>query len=135
LWFLARKARRAGAEAAQGRQELEALAAQNAELSVLLQQTVERLQLLARVHRDMTERELDLEQLLQALARRTCEVLGDAVGIYLPDGDHPPLRAVEAAAPEGLEALRPAFVGWPAPGLPAWVGRAMAAGEALRLSG
>jgi len=82
---------------------LETLAAQNAELSGLLWKTVDRLQILASVDRAFSERTLDLDGLLQALATRACDSVGEVVGVYLVEEHQPALRAFEARDPE----LRP----------------------------
>jgi signal transduction histidine kinase len=108
LCGLAAAQRRTRRSAAQGETAQQArvqqLTDQNSRLTTLLERTVTRLQLLGDLHKELTERTLDLDALLGVMARRTAEVLGDAVGIYLPEGGQPPLRAFHAPAlePEGL---------------------------------
>lgn len=117
------------AEARTLRERLDRLAARNAELSRLLQRSVERLQLLAQVDRELTDRALDLEGLLSALARRLAHAVGDAAAVYLPEPGRPAWRALEGAAPSlrdrAVELLQAAGL----EGEPAEVREAMALGR------
>ncbi len=83
------------AENEAARVALETLAAQNAELSSLLWKTVDRLQVLSSIDRDFSERTLDLDSLLKSLASRTCDAVGEVVGVYLVEEHQPALRAFE----------------------------------------
>ncbi len=87
---------------------LETLAAQNAELSSLLWKTVDRLQVLSSIDRDFSERTLDLDSLLKSLASRTCDAVGEVVGVYLVEEHQPALRAFEVRhrnLKEGVQSL------------------------------
>jgi signal transduction histidine kinase len=112
-WWRQVRAERARTEAAaqDGRKQVDVLAHQNAEMSQLLERTVDRLQLLSQIHRELTERTLDLDGLLDAMAKRTAEVVGDAVGIYLPEANQPALRAFQARSEALLERARQLFAG------------------------
>lgn len=85
------------AEARALREKLDRLSGRNADLSRLHQRSVERLQLLAQVDRELTDRVLDLQALLSTLARRLAHLVGDAVAIYLPEPGRPAWRALEGA--------------------------------------
>lgn len=85
------------AEARALREKLDRLSARNGDLSRLLQRSVERLQTLAQVDRELTDRALDLESLLSTLARRLAHLVGDAAAIYLPEPGRPAWRALEGA--------------------------------------
>ncbi|HYV45797.1 MAG TPA: hypothetical protein VFA20_13105 [Myxococcaceae bacterium] len=79
------------------REKLDRLSARNVELSGLLQRSVERLQLLAQVDRELTDRALDLDALLSTLARRLAHAVGDAAAVYLPEQGRPAWRGLEGA--------------------------------------
>jgi hypothetical protein len=70
---------------------------------------VDRLQLVSSIDSDFTERTLDLDGLLRALASRTCEALGDVVGVYLREEHHGSLRVLETRAPVDRERVKPLF--------------------------
>jgi hypothetical protein len=81
------------------RVRLDRLAARNAELSRLLQRSVQRLQLMVQVDTELTDRVLDLDALCAALAQRAAQAVGDAAGVYLPEPGRPAWRALEGATP------------------------------------
>lgn len=85
------------AEARALRERMDRLIARNTELSRLLQRSVRRLQLLAQVDTELTDRVLDLDALCAALARRVAHEVGDAAGVYLPEPGRTAWRALEGA--------------------------------------
>jgi len=102
-WYASRLRRSAPtgvrAEVRSLREKLDRLSSRNAELSRLFQRSVERLQLLAQVDRELTDQALDLDALLSTLARRLAHAVGDAAAVYLPEQGRPAWRGLEGAVP------------------------------------